>query len=278
MVTDSCSGMPPDLAAASGVTVVPLTVCFGEEAFRDGVDISAAEFYRRLASAPELPSTSQPPVAEFLKVFARLVDEGDCAGILVVTLSHKVSGTYQSALQAAREFTRVPVEVMDSLTASVPQMFCALAAARAAAGGASLAEVAGVAREVAGRARLYAMLDTLEYLRRGGRIGRAAAWAGAILQIKPVLTLERGEVVPVVRLRTRRKALEYIVNRLREEVVLGKPLHAGILHADSPREAAALAEQVEREFRPVELIVSEFTPVMGAHTGPGVLGVGYYHD
>lgn len=278
VVTDSCSGFPPDLADAHGVAVIPLTVRFGEETYRDGVDMTAEEFYRRLPSAPELPKTSQPSVAEFLQVFERLAEEGDPAGIVVVTLSHKLSGTYQSAVQAAREFSRVPVEVVDSLSASVPQTLAALAAARVADRGASLAEVAAAAREVARRCRLYATLDTLEYLRRGGRIGRAAAWAGAVLQIKPVITIDGGEVAPVTRLRTRAKAVEFMLERLREEIKPGRPLHAGIVHANSPKEAADLAEEVRRRFQPEELFISGLTPVMGTHAGPGALGVAYYQD
>jgi len=278
VVTDSCSCFPDELAAAHGVTVIPLTVHFGDEAFRDGVDMTAEEFYRRLPAARELPKTSQPSVAEFLEAFRRLAEQEDTAGILVVTLSHKLSGTYQSALQAAREFTRVPVEVVDSLTASVPQVFAASAAARAANEGASLPEAARVAREVAGKSRLYATLDTLEYLRRGGRIGRAAAWAGAMLQIKPVITLDGGEVAPVARLRTRAKALEFILGRLQEEIRPGRPLHAGVIHANSPDEAGSLAEEVKNRFQPDELIISGLTPVMGTYAGPGVLGVAYYQE
>jgi DegV family protein with EDD domain len=253
-------------------------VRFGEETFRDGVDITAEEFYRRLPSAPELPRTSQPSVAEFLELFDRLADEGDLTGILVVTLSHKLSGTYQSALQAAREFGRVPVEVVDSMSASVPQTFAALAAARAADRGASLAEAAAAARAVASRCRVYATLDTLEYLRRGGRIGRAAAWAGAVLQIKPVITIDAGEVAPVARPRTRAKAVEFMLEHLQDEIKTDRPLHAGIIHGNSPQEAADLAEEVRRRFRPEELIISGIPPVIGAHAGPGVLGVAYYQD
>lgn len=278
VATDSCSGIPADLAQEHGIEVIPLTVRFGEEAFRDGVDMTAEEFYRRLPSAADLPKTSQPSVAEFLEVFDRLAGEGDTAGILVVTLSHKLSGTYASAVQAAREFNRVPVEVVDSLSTSVPQTFAALAASRAADRGASLEEAAAAAREVAGRCRLYATLDTLEYLRRGGRIGRAAAWAGAVLQIKPVITLDGGEVAPVARLRTRAKAVEFILDRLGAEIKRDRPLHAGIIHATSPQEAADLAEEVRKRFQPEELIISGLTPVLGTYAGPGVLGVAYYHD
>lgn len=278
MATDSCSGIPADLAAAHGIEVIPLTVRFGDDAFRDGVDMTGEEFYRRLPGASQLPKTSQPSVAEFLEVFERLTGEADTAGIVVVTLSHKLSGTYASAVQAAREFDRVPVEVVDSLSASLVQTFAALAAARAAGRGATLGEVAAAAREVAGASRLYAALDTLEYLRRGGRIGRAAAWAGAVLQIKPVITLDGGEVAPVARLRTRGKAIEFILGRLEEGIKGGRPLHAGVIHAASPQEATDLAEEVRERFQPVELIISGLTPVMGTYAGPGALGVAYYQD
>ncbi|MDI6895219.1 MAG: DegV family protein [Bacillota bacterium] len=278
VVTDSCSGFPPELAEDRGVAVIPLTVRFGDKTFRDGVDMTAEEFYRHLPSAPELPKTSQPSVAEFRELFDRLAGHGDTAGILVVTLSHKLSGTYQSAVQAAREFNRVPVEVVDSMSASVPQTFAALAAARAADRGAGLREAAAAAREVAARSRLYATLETLEYLRRGGRIGRAAAWAGAVLQIKPVITIDGGEVAPAARLRTRAKAVEFILDRLGDEIKPDRPLHAGIIHASSPQEAADLAGEVRRRFQPEEIIISGLTPVLGTHAGPGALGVAYYQD
>lgn len=278
VVTDSCSGYPPDLATADGVAVIPLTVRFGDENFRDGVEMTSEAFYQRLTTAPQLPSTSQPSVGEFITFFQQVVNEHKPDGILVVTLSQKLSGTYLSACQAADLFRETPVKVIDSGTASLPQHFAARAAARAAATGATLEEAAQVAREVASGSVLYATLDTLEYLHRGGRIGRAAAWAGALLQLKPVVTIKEGEIAPVTRVRTKPKAIEFILARLEEEIKPGRPLHMGVVHAATPGEATALEKEVRQRFAPVDTVVSGLTPVMGTYGGPGVMGVAYYQE
>ncbi|MDI6894564.1 MAG: DegV family protein [Bacillota bacterium] len=279
VVTDSCSGVSPEMAQALGIEVVPLTVIFGEEAFLDGVDIDTAEFYARMARGPVLPRTSQPSPARFLDAFSRLAAQG-ASGVVVVTVAGALSGTYQSALRAAADFSGLPVEVVDSGTASLGQMFAVLAAAEVARKGSEVAQVVLRVREVAGRTRLYGVLETLEYLRLGGRIGRAAAWTGSLLQIKPVLALGNGDIVPVARLRTRARAVEFMLSRvegdLRSEP--GGTLRMGVVHSACPREAGELAEKVRERFVPDELVVSELTPVMGAHAGPGVLGVAFYRD
>jgi DegV family protein with EDD domain len=277
VVTDSCSGLSPEAAGALGVEVVPLIVSFGDESFLDGVDISTAEFYARMRKGGVLPRTSQPSPGQFLAAFSRLAGQG-AEGIVVITVAAGLTGTFQSALQAAESFSELPVEVVDSGTASLAERFAVEAAARAAAVGATVAEVAAVARGVAARTRLYGLLDTLEYLRLGGRIGKAAAWAGSLLQVKPVLGLRNGEVVPLARLRTRARAVEYMISRVAQDLACesGGALHMGVVHAACEGEAVELAEKLRDRFGPGELVISELTPVMGAHAGPGVLGVAFY--
>jgi DegV family protein with EDD domain len=199
----------------------------------------------------------------------------DAVSILSIHLPANLSAIYTTALKASELVDGPHIQVIDSRTVSMAQGFIVLEAARKAAQGASLAEVVERAREIAGRVKIYVMLDTLEYLHRGGRIGDAAALLGGLLQIKPVVYVLDGQVKPLAKPRTREKGMECMLNEMEKEVG-SQPVHAAIVQADAMEEAIVLKQQVAERFDCRELYLTEFTPVMGAHSGPGILGVAFY--
>lgn len=271
LVTDSTSDLPESLVRKHGVTVVPLYVHFGEEVLRDGVDIWSSEFYYKLENSGVLPHTSQPSPGDFLQVYDELTKDG--SEVVSVHLSRQLSGTCQSADLAVEMLNRPGVTVVDSASASLGLGLVVLEAARKAAAGAGREEVAETARRAAQRVVLFFVVDTLEYLQKNGRIGRASALLGSLLNIKPILTLADGVVTPVEKVRGKGKALGTIFELLRQKVG-DKPARFAVLHGDRPDEAAALADRVKQEFRCVDpVVVGDIGPVIGTHVGPGTLGI-----
>jgi DegV family protein with EDD domain len=266
IVTDSTSSIPADIAQALDITVVPLTVFFGDEALLDGVDISSDAFFERLVASPVLPRTSQPSVAQFAEVYAKHAADGH--EIVSIHISDKLSGTLNSARAAAGD-TGTRVEIIDTEGASFWVALVAMAAARAAHEGKSADEVAAVARKAVGQMRVYFVVDTLEYLQKGGRIGKAQALLGGLLSIKPLLRVHEGEVHPYGKVRTRPKALQ----RLHELVREGGPYQEiAVLHGTSPEDAAALATDLG-DLTPSPVLAASVGAVIGVYTGPGVIGV-----
>lgn len=277
VVTDSVCDIPRSLAASAGVHIVPQILVMANRTWRDGIDIDPPTFYELLRTSSVFPSSSQASTQDFYETFRSLGEA--YRGIVAVVVSSALSGTINSAQAAAAELAEVPVEVVDSRAASMQQGLIALAAARAAAAGAGLAAVADAARDLVGKVRIYFVVDTLEYLHRGGRIGMAARLFGTALNLKPVLTVSpEGVVMPVARIRSRRKALEHVYGLLDADLAGVDParLHVAVLHVATPEEAAQLAGQVDARFHPGEMIVSEAGPVVGAHVGPGTVGLAYY--
>jgi DegV family protein with EDD domain len=275
VVTDSTATVPPQLAERLGIHVVPVLLIFGSQSFRDGVDITPSEVYARLRAGDSIPTSAAPSVGDFVRTFAAAGQ--DAGGVLSIHMSPQLSATYNVALTATGLLDHVPVQVFNCNSAAMGQGFVVLEAARAAAAGASLDEVAQRAQEVAARVNLLFTLDTFKYLRRGGRIGGAAALAGTLLQIRPVLCIADGVVGEFARTRTKARALRVVLDHMAGEVA-GRPLHAAVVHADVPDEAESLRQVVAASFECAELLVSEFTPVMGAHTGPGLLGIAYHAE
>ena len=266
VVTDSTSDIPSELAAELGVAVVPATVIFGEESFKDGVEISREEFYRRLTTGKTTPTTTQPSVGDFLEVYKPLIEEGH--EIVSVHVSGKLSGTVNSARLAAAELPGAVVEIVDTELASAGTTLAAKAAAEAARDGADAASAAQEARAAAVNTGVKFTLDTLEYLRRGGRIGGAQALVGSILSMKPVLKLENGEVHTHEKVRSRGKA----VARMKEIASEGAPYEEiAMMHSSSEEEAAAMAAHLAQLTDKVVLTV-RIGASIGAHTGPGALG------
>lgn len=267
VVTDSTCDLPAELIAKHGITVVPLTVSFGDEAFLDGVDITADEFYEKLAAFSGLPRTSQPSVERFRQVYKSL---GPDAEIVSVHISARLSGTLNSATIAREQVNgEGRIELVDSRTVSLGLGAVALEAARVAQQGASLEEVADAARRTLERVQVIAMVDTLEYLRRGGRIGRARSLLGSLLSIKPILHVEDGEVAPLERVRTRSRAIERLVQLATE----GDVKRAFVGSGGNRDEAEALLERLRPALPGAELLLGQVGPVVGVHAGPNVLGI-----
>ncbi|MBI2935483.1 MAG: DegV family protein [Chloroflexi bacterium] len=270
VVTDSTSDLPPELASQLGVTVVPLNVHFGAQTFRDGVDLTAEEFFQRLISSPKPPTTSQPSIGAFASTYQRII--GEAEAIVSVHVSSRVSGTYNAALQASAEVKRdAPIEVVDTQQASLALSLIVLAAARAARQGGKLREVLAETQRAMEQVRCLVLVDTLEYLEKGGRIGKAQAFLGSLLQVKPILTVKDGEVHPVERVRTRQKALERLV-----ELTQGRaPLQAlAIGYSTTPGEAQTLSQRLQPLLPQGQPLIGRFGPVIGTYLGPGAIGVG----
>jgi DegV family protein with EDD domain len=275
VVTDSAACLPEELLQQYGIHVVPFGLIWGDEVLRDGIDITPEVFYHRLRTSEELPTTSQPSLGDFLRVYQPLAGKVD--GIVSIHIPQALSGTVSGAQAAARLLGEMPVRVVDSGTAVMAQGFVVLAAARAAAAGAGLDEVVRAAEEMVPRVHLLAALDRLDYLARSGRVPGVVALVGSALHIAPVFTIQQGHVTVVARARSKRRALKSMLDRM-AELTRRRPTHAAVFHADVPDEAESLRAQVADRFNCMELYVTEFTPVMGSHTGPGVLGVAFYTE
>ena len=272
IVTDSGSCVPAELLQRYHIHVVPFGLVWDGRSYRDGVDITPTEFYRRLRENNSRPTTSQPTLGDFAALYAQLGQEMD--GIISVHASGELSGTVHTARLAAQQASPVPVEVIDSRTGAAAEGFVVLVAARAAAAGGSLEEVAAVAQAAIPRVGLFATLETLEYLHRGGRIGEAAALLGSRLQVHPILYLAQGQVKIAGVTHSRRKALEQMLDLMAARVG-ERPMCTSVFHADARQEVEHVEAMVRSRFRCQEFYITEFTPVMGAHSGPGVIGLAF---
>lgn len=271
IVTDSTADLLTEVARELGITVVPLTVFFGDDAYLDGVELDNVGFYQKLEASKDLPRTSQPSPAAFQDAFQRLIDEGADA-ILSIHLSSKLSGTYQSACTARDSLPEsarsVPIEIIDSLSISVGMNHAIQNAARMAREGKSLEELKAYVEDELARTSVLAVLDTLEYLRRGGRIGAASALLGNMLSFKPIVTLKNGEVVPLERPRTRGKAYARLAQLLAE---MGEIEYVSI--AESNDEVGQQLGAALKEVYHGEVPVYRLGAVLGAHTGPGTAAI-----
>ena len=272
VVTDSAACIPPRFLSQYNIQVIPFQLVWEGQAFRDGVGMCPEEFYRRFRDSAAHPTTSQPTLGDFAEVYSRVGQQME--GIVSIHVPEQLSTTVAAARLAATQASPVPVQVVDARTAAMAQGFVVLAAARAAQLGADLRTVASTAETYARRVGLFATLETLEHLHRGGRIGQAAALLGTRLHLCPILFLARGQVKVAGVPRNRQRAKEQILDLMAARVG-SAPIRASVFHADAVSEAQQLAQQVQDRFRCIEFFISEFTPVMGAHTGPGTIGVAY---
>jgi len=274
IVTDSVADLPPQVVEELGITVIPLILRFGTETYRDGIDLTADQFYEKLQTSKVFPVTSVPSPAAFAEAYDRLAEETD--EILAVAVSSRLSATHEVALQSIAQMKRkCRVEVVDSQMATMAEGFIVMKAAQAAKAGASLDEVMEVASQTIPRAGFLAAFDTLEYLRRGGRIGRAQALMGSMLKINPLITLKDGLVEPAGRTRSRPKAIDHLYNFAAsyshiEEMAVGDTA--------CPEDAKALLERLGAIFPKERIYRSKMTPVIGTHTGPGLLLVAILGD
>jgi len=267
IVTDSSADLPDEVVKALGVTVIPLYVRFGDEVLRDRVDISEDEFYERLQHDPVHPNTTQPTPQDFVELYQKVGKGAD--GIVSIHISSKLSGTCNSALQAIETMEATcPIEVVDSEILSMALGLVVIAAATAAKAGESMDKVVAVAKQTMPKIRLLALLDTLEYLQKGGRIGKAKALLGSILNVKPILTLKDGEVVPAGQVRTRAKGMDRLFEFVQSTADIQE---LTVVHSTTPDEAQALAERFGSVFDKEKIIMSRLGPVLGVHIGPAAL-------
>ena len=271
IVTDSSCDLPDEVVARHRLTVVPLTIRFGDEELVDREELSKDEFWERLTGGEALPETAAPSVGRFLEAFGRLSTEG-ADGVLVICLSAEVSATHQAAVLAAEGYAGgIPVRVVDSRLVSAALGLVVVEAAEAAAAGATIAETEQIAREAAANSNLLATLDTLEFLKRGGRIGAAAAFFGSLLDLKPLIAFAGGVVAPAGRVRTRRKAVAAILDHV--SGMADQIQSLSVIHSD-PDDLETF-QQALAELYPGDTMVARLGPVVGTHAGPGVVGVAY---
>jgi DegV family protein with EDD domain len=272
IVTDSVADLPPTIAKGFGIAVVPLIVRFGTETYRDGIDLSPDQFYDKLRTSKVLPMTSVPTPLAFSEAYDHLSEETN--EIAVISLSSKLSGVYQVAIQAVGLMKKkCRVEVLDSQCAAMAQGFIAIAAAKAARFGANLDEVLDVARQAIQRVDLRAAFDSLEYLERGGRIGKAQAYLGSLLKINPIVGLKDGEVHPFGKERSRAKAIDYLY---KFATGFDDVEALAVEYATNLDEANKLVERLHSRYPRVDIHLSRATPVMGTHTGPSLILVSVY--
>ena len=269
IVTDSVADLPPALAQANDITVIPSYVIIGSETYKDGIEITADRFYSRLPSLPRLPTTSQPTIADFQETYQRLLDQGH--QIVSIHASAKLSGTLNSAAQAKAALgDSSDIEIVDSQMASAPMALAVLDAAQRARETSDFREVARRVRGSLVRHHGFVMVDTLEYLQKGGRIGKAQAFVGGMLKVKPILTIRDGEVHPVERPRSLQRAKNRLIEIARE---LAPIRQINISYSTDRVQALGLRAELAELVSPEHLVESRFGPVLGAYVGPNALGV-----
>ncbi len=274
IVTDSTADLPAEMIQELGITVVPLIVRFGAEALREGLEITNAEFYHRLTVDPEHPSTSQPSPGEFIEAYQGIADEAD--EIISIHVSSDLSGTCESATNAAgSDDVGKPVHVVDSRSVSMGLGYLVALAAERARDGVGAEAILSELRDWIQRGRICFLLDTLEYLKRGGRIGAAQAFLGSLLRVKPVLHVLGGVVEPLDRARSVRQATDRIVRYIRDEAGDERLAYAAILYSTNEQLGMDIKQRIDAEFDIGRWYVTEIGAVIGAHTGPGAVGVAF---
>jgi DegV family protein with EDD domain len=267
------------MAQAAGIGIASMEVTIDGKTYVDGPDGAVRGFYDLLRQSQKLPTTSAPKPAAWIATFRHAAQRGE--SILCVTLASNLSASYDAARVAAElaemELPGVRVLVFDSKAAAGSQALIALEAARSASTGKSLDESRAAAEAVSRKVRLVAYLDTLEYIWRGGRVPRMAVWATQLLNIKPVMEYSAGKVGAIARPRTRKGAFNWLLAEVRRDLA-GKRAHINVMHADAAEEARAMKEKLDAEFDCAELFLTEFHPFMGAHTGPGLVGLAYWAE
>jgi len=274
IVTDSSAGLPAQLVTELGITVIPAYVCFGAKTYRDGIDLTTEQFYKKLVSSKTLPTTAVPAPKVFSGAYDKLAKETD--EILVITISHKLSAIHDVALKSVGLMKKkCRIEVIDSEWALMAEGLIVIAAAKAARAGAGFDEVVSLTRRNIPRADIRIAFDTLEYLQRGGRIGKAQAFLGSVLKVNPILSIKDGETYPVARERSRAKAVEHLY-----KFAMGySHIEAmAIADATTPGEAEMLAQLINPKFPKENIYRTKVTAAVGVHVGPHVLAVSVLGD
>ncbi|TFG45939.1 MAG: DegV family protein [Dehalococcoidia bacterium] len=269
VVTDTTADLPPAIMKELGIIAIPLYVRFGEQVYKDGIDITQDDFYKRLPVDPVHPNTSQPSPQDFLDVYEKLADNKD--GIISIHISKKLSGTWESANQAKQMMEgRVAIEVIDSLSVSMGLGLLAIQAGRMAQQGAGLEEIKNEIEKAVSQIHLMGIFDTLKYLAAGGRIGRGKALLGSVLNVKPLLEIKDGEFAPVGQVRSREKSIERLVEWVKG---FNNVVALSVVHTTTPDEAEVLAGRLDGVFPKDKIIISRLGAALGTHAGPGTLWV-----
>ena len=280
IVTDTTACIPQEQVAEYGIEVVPVQLIFEDKVYRDGIDITPTEFYTLLSEAEKLPTTSASSPDPYFEAYRKASQKAE--SILCLTEPTKFSAMFDSALiardMAKTALPNLAIEVLDCTTAAAGMGLVALAAARAADSGKALSEVIETAKSVMSRVNLFATLDTLHYLAKSGRVPQAAALVNSLLQIKPIFTVNQSDAHTVALPRTTKSAIKHMLKLTEQKVVRGQPLHVAVMHADALDEAVQLRNRISSQFDCTELFITEFTPVMGVHTGPGLIGIAFYSE
>jgi DegV family protein with EDD domain len=276
IVTDSVACIPEGLLQKYDIRVAAIQIIWDRVKYRDGVDLKTGEFYKRLRTSKTLPTTSSGIPGEFTQIFEDLKGKAD--GIVTIVLTGGLGASYNSAMTAKDMISDVPIEVIDTRTAMMAQGFAVLAAARVAAAGGSIEEVAKAARDTASKTHIFWAMDTLEYLRKGGRVSLPQATLASWLQVKPITGITDGKVEPLARVRTKAKVMDKLIEMMDERISGTGMLHVAVMHGDATEEAEKLETMVTAKYHPLETMRSEITPVVGTHTGPGTLGLAFYNE
>lgn len=271
LVIDSTTAMPSDMAQKLKFDVAPVVLLFGEEELKDGVDISPEEFYKRLATTDVHPTTSQPSPMEFKNFYDKLLAEGK--EIFTLTISSKLSGTYQSAMQAKQMLPDAPIEVVDSLTGALSVGLILQRVAKAVDAGKSLQECKELAESLRDNVGIFLTVDTLKYLHKGGRIGTASKFLGTALKFRPILEVADGAFVGLEKVRTTTKAVDRMIEYALERIDGRKPVHIAIVHADAKERAEALLEKVKGKTDVATSYIGPVSAGIGVHLGPGTVGI-----
>lgn len=272
LVTDTTADLPTELVRQHNIYMIPQIIVWGRESLREGIDITSAEFFQRLATSTVMPTTSRPVPSDTVDLFKRAIKETGAESVVAVVVSKDVSGTVSSVEQAMKEVD-FPVHLVDTRTISLALGLTVLKVAEARDAGASPEEAVALARATAANSHAIFTPGTLEFLRRGGRIGGARHLLGTALNIKPILTIQDGHVEPLENVRTRKRALQRLIELTGERIVPGKPVQLGVVHGAVPEEAAEVASALEQLYKPERLLQSWIGASIGVHAGPGVLGI-----
>ena len=275
VVTDSTTYLPPELVKKHNISVAPQVLIWGDQTYKDGVDIQSEEFFTRLKTAKVMPTTSQVAVVSFQEIFQDLVSKD--FEVIAVLVSSKLSGTIQSAVQAKELIGSAgeKIHIVDSQSVAMALGFQALAVARALEGGASLKEAIELGERSHEYTGVFFAVDTLEFLHRGGRIGGAQRFLGTMLNMKPILAIHDGRVEGIERIRTKSKAHDRVLELVVEKVAGRTPVRLATLHANAADDARALLARAEKELRPTESVFTEVSPTVGTHAGPGTVGLAF---
>ncbi len=276
IVTDSTAYIPDELIKKYDIHVIPLNVNWSGKSYLDNVDITPEEFYQRLQIEQELPTTSQPSAGAFQSLFLKLAE--NYTGVVAILISSDLSGTIASAMAAKHMVGDFPVEVVDSRLTTMASGFLVFKAAEIAQQGGDIDQVAEAARSLIGKVRVMFVVDTLEYLHKGGRIGGAKRLLGSLLAMKPILELKDGKIEPLESVRTKKKAIRAMLSQLDYDASGKDNIHLTVFHGVAESDAAAIQNTLQGKHEPESLIISKLSPVLGVHTGPGTVGIAYYFD